>query len=186
MNDFAGTAGLIVLLLVMLLGMTRTGRTKRRWNHTRPWASGQVPAREPQPIPLAEHAALWRARAMELEDLGDAAGAEKAWREADLSEARANWRKSVGHASAMPKVALAEVTAREEARKAAREAERRIALALLFMPTGQRERYQQEWNAEMDSLSAREASAFALQLLWSAPRTGAMLWLKHTFGRRPA
>ncbi|MEU4356282.1 hypothetical protein [Streptomyces virginiae] len=54
------------------------------------------------------------------------------------------------------------------------------------MPAGQRERYQQEWNAELDTLSAREASAFALQLLWSAPRTGSMLWLKHTFGRRPA
>ncbi|MFE9933580.1 hypothetical protein [Streptomyces sp. NPDC005533] len=183
MNDIVGTAGLIVLLLVMLLGMTRTARPKRPGKRPRPWARGPVPARRPQQVMLAEHAALWRARAKELEDLGDAAGAERAMREADLSEARASWHE---RASAMSKASLAEAADREEDRTAAREAERRIALALLFMPAGQRERYQQEWNAEMDILSAREASTFALQLLWSAPRTGAMLWLKYTFGRRPA
>ncbi|MFE7095212.1 hypothetical protein [Streptomyces erythrochromogenes] len=186
MNDFAGAAGLIALLLVMLLNLTRTGRTKGQGNYTRPWVRGRVPARKPQPIVLAEHAALWRARAKELADLGDAAGAERAIQEAHLSEARANREKNVGRASAMSKASLAELAAREEARMAAREAERRIALAILFMPAGQRERYQREWYAEMDTLSAQEASAFALQLLWSAPRTGAMLWLKDTFGRRPA
>ncbi|WP_189746475.1 hypothetical protein [Streptomyces nojiriensis] len=185
MNDFVGTAGLITLLLVMLLNMARTGRTKGHGN-TRPWARSQVPARGPLQSMLTEHAVLWRVRAKELEDLGDAVGAQKAMLEAHLSEARASRESNLGHASAVSKASLAEAAARESARKAAHEAQRRIALALLFVPAGQRERYQREWNAEMDSLNAREASAFALQLLWSAPRTGAMLWLKHTFGRRPA
>ncbi|WP_405533836.1 hypothetical protein OG592_44545 (plasmid) [Streptomyces avidinii] len=100
-----------------------------------------------------------------------------------LTPERARVRRA--RAMQMEAEAAREEAARQESLKA-REDERRIALALIFVPPGQRERYRQEWNAEMASLSAREASAFALQLLWSAPRTGAMLWLKRTFGRRPA
>ncbi|MFF4448301.1 hypothetical protein [Streptomyces sp. NPDC001502] len=189
MNDFSGVAGVILLLLVMLSNLTRTGRTKRRRSYAR--VRGRVRVRKPQESARAEHAALWWARARELEDLGDAAGAERAMHEARASEARARHAAAggethVGHASAVSKAALAEAAAREPARKEDREAERRIALALLFVPPGQRERYRQEWLNEMMQLRPAEAATFALHLLLLAPRMGILLWLKRAFGRRPA
>lgn len=65
-------------------------------------------------------------------------------------------------------------------------AERRIALALLFVPPGQRERYRQEWVSEMAQLKPAEAAAFALHLLQLAPRMGLLLLFKRAFGRRAA
>jgi hypothetical protein len=64
------------------------------------------------------------------------------------------------------------------------KAERRLRLALLFLPPGDRERYRQEWMAEMAGLAADRAARFAASLLASAPRTSASLIYKKIWNRR--
>ncbi|MEW2374239.1 hypothetical protein AB0940_33530 [Streptomyces sp. NPDC006656] len=77
----------------------------------------------------------------------------------------------------------AEIEAALAAEEARVKAERRVALALVFVPPGQRERYRQEWVNEMAQLSPQEAGVFALHLLLLAPQMGIMLALKRIFGR---
>ncbi|GGS29967.1 hypothetical protein Snoj_26600 [Streptomyces nojiriensis] len=62
-------------------------------------------------------------------------------------------------------------------------AERRIALALIFVPMEHRERYRQEWVNEMAQLSPQEAMVSALHLLLLAPKMGMLLMLGRIFGR---
>ncbi len=66
------------------------------------------------------------------------------------------------------------------------KAERRLRLALLFLPPGDRERYRQEWMAEMAGLAADKAARFAASLLASAPRTGASPIYMKIWNRRTA
>lgn len=61
---------------------------------------------------------------------------------------------------------------------------RRLRLALLFLPPGDRDRYRQEWLAEIAGLPAGEAARFAASLLASAPRTGVALIFKKIWSRR--
>ncbi|MYV72980.1 hypothetical protein GT352_03290 [Streptomyces sp. SID1046] len=63
---------------------------------------------------------------------------------------------------------------------------RRLNLAVLFLPPGQRERYRLEWAAEMATLEPHEAAAFALYILKHAPMAGMALVFKRVFGRKAA
>ncbi|MEU8598807.1 hypothetical protein ACH475_14000 [Streptomyces globisporus] len=67
-----------------------------------------------------------------------------------------------------------------------RAAERNIALAVIFLPPGQRDRYREEWAAEMHALDGQDAAAFALRVLLRAPRAGLTLLLSRVFGRTRA
>ncbi|WP_191878685.1 hypothetical protein [Streptomyces filipinensis] len=59
-------------------------------------------------------------------------------------------------------------------------------LALVFLPSEQRARYQREWRAEMASLNPQDAAAFALQILRHAPMVGLTFVFKEVFGRKAA
>ncbi|WP_345180950.1 hypothetical protein, partial [Streptomyces lavendulae] len=69
---------------------------------------------------------------------------------------------------------------------ASRAAERKLMLALVFLPSEQRARYQREWRAEMASLNPQDAAAFALQILRHAPMVGLTFVFKEVFGRKAA
>ncbi|UUY52773.1 hypothetical protein NRK68_36575 (plasmid) [Streptomyces yangpuensis] len=190
MNDFAGVVGVILLLLIMLSNLTRTGRKKRYRKRTS--VRGHVRLRKSQEPQRGNHADIWWARAAELRAEGDFAGAERAMKEALASDARAAARRA-GLSAALPDKAgevvvapAAAEAADRRARKEVRETERRVALALLFVPPGQRERYRQEWVNEVAQLSPHEAAVFALHLLLSAPKMGMLLALNRIFGRKAA
>ncbi|MFE5522564.1 hypothetical protein ACFQ9Q_33315 [Streptomyces virginiae] len=72
------------------------------------------------------------------------------------------------------------------ARLEARAAERKLMLALSFLPSEQRVRYWREWNAEMATLNPQDAAAFAFQILRSAPLMGLTLMFVKVFDRRAA
>ncbi|WP_327436617.1 MULTISPECIES: hypothetical protein [unclassified Streptomyces] len=69
---------------------------------------------------------------------------------------------------------------------ALRVAERNLALAVIFLPAGQRDRYREEWAAEIYALDRQEAAAFAFRVLLRAPRAGLALLLSRVFGRSKA
>ncbi|MGW6688714.1 hypothetical protein [Streptomyces sp. NPDC054961] len=68
----------------------------------------------------------------------------------------------------------------------AQAAERKLMLALAFLPPGQRARYRHEWGAEMATLTSQEAAAFSVQILRSAPMMGFHLLAKEAFGSKAA
>ncbi|MEU0002220.1 hypothetical protein ABZ069_35475 [Streptomyces microflavus] len=67
-----------------------------------------------------------------------------------------------------------------------RSAERRLTLALYFLPQAEREHYRQEWGAEMADMSPSVAACFALNVLIGAPGSGLVLRLSKIFGRQAA
>ncbi|WP_439082088.1 hypothetical protein [Streptomyces sp. WL006] len=67
-----------------------------------------------------------------------------------------------------------------------RVAERFVNLSLHFLPRGQRERYRQEWGAEMAALVPTEADRFAREVLRNAVKFGLFLRLRELFGRMAA
>ncbi len=67
-----------------------------------------------------------------------------------------------------------------------RSAERRLNLALYFLPQAEREHYRQEWGAEMAAMSPSAAARFALNVLIGAPGAGLVLRLSKIFGRQAA
>lgn len=73
-----------------------------------------------------------------------------------------------------------------EAAATRHRAERRITLALAFVPADHRARYAGEWAAEMHGMSPRQALEFSLNVLRSAPMSGLLLTLKRVFGRSAA
>lgn len=70
--------------------------------------------------------------------------------------------------------------------EAAQKAQRRVGLALAFLPAGERDRYRREWSAEMFGLGKREAATFAMQILINAPKVSLLLVLRKAFGREAA
>lgn len=58
-----------------------------------------------------------------------------------------------------------------------------IGISLHFLPAGERERYRQEWEAEMTAMPPALARKFAYGVLRCALRSGAALWLRKIFGR---
>ncbi|MEV3898423.1 hypothetical protein [Streptomyces anulatus] len=67
-----------------------------------------------------------------------------------------------------------------------RSAERRLNLALYFLPQAEREHYRQEWGSEMADMSPSVAARFALNVLIGAPGSGLVLRLSKIFGRQAA
>ncbi|MEU0002221.1 hypothetical protein ABZ069_35480 [Streptomyces microflavus] len=67
-----------------------------------------------------------------------------------------------------------------------RAAERYVNFSLHFMPRGQRERYRQEWEAEMTALVPAEADRFARGVLRTAVKSGLSLRVRELFGRMAA
>ncbi|MCX4657301.1 hypothetical protein AB0N79_38675 [Streptomyces microflavus] len=64
-----------------------------------------------------------------------------------------------------------------------RTAQRRVHLALRFLPEGERERYREEWEAEIAAMAPAVAAQFAYGVLRRAPRSGLILWLRKLLGR---
>ncbi|MEV3898422.1 hypothetical protein [Streptomyces anulatus] len=67
-----------------------------------------------------------------------------------------------------------------------RVAKRYVNFSLRFVPRGQRERYRQEWGAEMAALVPAEADRFAREVLRAAVKSGLALRLRELFGRMAA
>ncbi|QSS95430.1 hypothetical protein [Streptomyces sp. M54] len=67
--------------------------------------------------------------------------------------------------------------------KNSRTAQRRMNLALRFLPKGERERYREEWEAEIQDLPPAAAARFACVVLVMAPKSGLILWVRKLFGR---
>ncbi|PVC80745.1 hypothetical protein DBP19_35160 [Streptomyces sp. CS090A] len=67
-----------------------------------------------------------------------------------------------------------------------RVAERYVNFALHFVPRGQRERYRQEWGAEMAAMVPAEADRFAREVLRAAVKSGLFLRLRELFARMVA
>lgn len=64
-----------------------------------------------------------------------------------------------------------------------RVAERYVNFSLRFVPRGQRERYRQEWGAEMAALAPAEADRFAREVMRAAVKSGLFLRLRDLLGR---
>ncbi|MFD9422275.1 MULTISPECIES: hypothetical protein [unclassified Streptomyces] len=67
--------------------------------------------------------------------------------------------------------------------RAHRVARRYVNLSLCFLPRGERERYRQEWGAEMATLAPVEADRFAREVLRMAVKSGTSLRLRELFGK---
>ncbi|PVC80744.1 hypothetical protein DBP19_35155 [Streptomyces sp. CS090A] len=81
-----------------------------------------------------------------------------------------------------PTIRLADAQQSRPARPR-RAAERRLNLALRFLPDGERERYRREWKAEMAAMPPAAAAQFAYGVLRQAPWSGVILWLCKKLGR---
>lgn len=73
-----------------------------------------------------------------------------------------------------------------EKSRMARTAQRRVCLAVRFLPAEKRERYRQEWEGEMAGMTPLNASQFALNALKRAPKSGVTLRLQRFLGRQAA
>ncbi|MFI5757770.1 hypothetical protein [Streptomyces sp. NPDC051569] len=67
--------------------------------------------------------------------------------------------------------------------QALRVAQRYVNFALHFVPRGERERYRQEWAAEMAAMAPAEANRFAREVMRAAVKSGAFLRLRELFGK---
>ncbi|MEU9201925.1 hypothetical protein [Streptomyces sp. NPDC048332] len=70
--------------------------------------------------------------------------------------------------------------------RSTRVAQRKLGLALYFLPAKEREHYRIEWGAEMDSMSPAVAAQFAANVLLRAPISGVTLRFARLFGRQAA
>ncbi|MEV5606394.1 hypothetical protein AB0L33_33675 [Streptomyces sp. NPDC052299] len=64
-----------------------------------------------------------------------------------------------------------------------RAAERKLAVALRFLPAGEREHYQAEWSGEMQAMEPAAAAQFAANVLLHAPLSGMSLRFAKLFKR---
>ncbi|WP_327267203.1 hypothetical protein OG444_40500 (plasmid) [Streptomyces sp. NBC_01232] len=116
-------------------------------------------------------------------DSGKYAGWTVTWRQEDGELTLPGHVPVRGH---VRRARTGQVLVRAHRRRTRTAEQRRVALALAFLPPSQRGRYRQEWLAEMSVMAPAEAATFAMQLLLFAPRMGFVLLVSQVFGRRAA